>query len=251
MGSSKARPRSSPEPPVASARSMPRRWPRRAPRRGGRPQRRGRRAVSKQIVADIGGSTSTTLDVSDPESAQAMATATLAAYGQIDYLVNNAAIYGGMQLDFLITVAVGLLQEVHEREPRRGTERDPRGLRTMKPRQCHRQPVVHRCLALRGFYGLAKVGVNGLTQQLATELGGPAFASTPSRRDRSTPRPPKSTTPGNMVKDMVANCRCRAWEPPTTWSACCCSCSPMRRAGSPVRSSMSTADRSSDHERVL
>ena len=28
----------------------------------------------------------------------------MATYGGIDYLVNNAAIYGGMKLDFLLTV---------------------------------------------------------------------------------------------------------------------------------------------------
>src|SRR3954447_25188543 len=38
-------------------------------------------------------------DVSDAASATAMAEATVAAYGGIDCLVNNAAIYGEMQFD--------------------------------------------------------------------------------------------------------------------------------------------------------
>ena len=40
----------------------------------------------------------------DPDSAKAMADRTLAELGGIDYLVNNAAIFGGMKLDFLVTV---------------------------------------------------------------------------------------------------------------------------------------------------
>ena len=39
-----------------------------------------------------------------PESAKAMADRTLAEFGGIDYLVNNAAIFGGMKLDLLLTV---------------------------------------------------------------------------------------------------------------------------------------------------
>jgi len=60
--------------------------------------------VAKQIVADGGTAISVTVDVSDPASAKAMADHTLAEFGGIDYLVNNAAIYGGMKLDFLLTV---------------------------------------------------------------------------------------------------------------------------------------------------
>ena len=43
-------------------------------------------------------------DVSSAESATAMAEAAVAEYGGIDLLVNNAAIYGDMQFDLLITV---------------------------------------------------------------------------------------------------------------------------------------------------
>ena len=35
----------------------------------------------------------------DPESADAMARAAVAEFGGIDYLVNNAAIFGGMKLE--------------------------------------------------------------------------------------------------------------------------------------------------------
>jgi len=54
-----------------------------------------------------------------------------------------------------------------------------------------------------GFYGLAKVGINGLTQQLAVELGGNDIrinAIAPGPIDTEATR---STTPANMVADMV------------------------------------------------
>src|ERR1700739_251154 len=60
--------------------------------------------VAKQIVADGGTAVSIPVDVSDPASAKNMADRTLAEFGGIDYLVNNAAIFGGMKLDFLATV---------------------------------------------------------------------------------------------------------------------------------------------------
>ncbi len=60
--------------------------------------------VAKQISADGGTAISVPVDVSDPASARNMADRTLAEFGGIDYLVNNAAIYGDMKLDFLLTV---------------------------------------------------------------------------------------------------------------------------------------------------
>ena len=60
--------------------------------------------VAKQIVVDGGTALAVPVDVSDPASAKAMADRTLAEFGGIDYLVNNAAIFGGMKLDFLLTV---------------------------------------------------------------------------------------------------------------------------------------------------
>ncbi|HZE15796.1 MAG TPA: SDR family NAD(P)-dependent oxidoreductase, partial [Mycobacterium sp.] len=61
-------------------------------------------AAAKQIVADGAAAIHLPVDVSDPDSAKAMADATVAEFGGIDYLVNNAAIYGGMKLDLLLTV---------------------------------------------------------------------------------------------------------------------------------------------------
>ncbi len=114
------------------------------------------------------------MDVADPDSARAMAEAAVDRFGGLDYLVNNAAIFGGMQLDLLLTVdweylnrflsvnMLGALNCVRACYP------------AMKARGGG--AIVNQsstaAYLYAGFYGLAKAGVNSLTQQLAHELGG-------------------------------------------------------------------------------
>ena len=71
-----------------------------------------RRAPSwgRQVASDIGGIFVRT-DVSSAESAAAMVEATVAAYGGIDLLVNNAAIYGDMDSRPADQRRLGLLPE--------------------------------------------------------------------------------------------------------------------------------------------
>ena len=71
---------------------------------GGR-HRRGEGGRGGRGHPGVGGvADSVRVDVADPDSARAMAAATVERFGGIDYLVNNAAIFGGMQLDLLLTV---------------------------------------------------------------------------------------------------------------------------------------------------
>jgi NAD(P)-dependent dehydrogenase (short-subunit alcohol dehydrogenase family) len=127
----------------------------------------------QKVAADIGGLFVRT-DVSSHESAAAMVEQAVAAYGGIDLLVNNAAIYGDMQFDLLITVdwdyyrrfmsvnmdgVLVMTRAVHPEMRKRGGGAIVNQSSTA-------------AYLYSGFYGLAKVGVNGLTQQLAHELGG-------------------------------------------------------------------------------
>src|SRR6201993_790659 len=161
--------------------------------------------VAKQIVADGGSAIYVPVDVSDPESAKAMAERTLAEFGGIDYLVNNAAIYGGMKLDLLLTVPWDYYKKFMS-------------VNLDGALVCTR--AVYRKMAKRGggaivnqsstaawvysnFYGLAKVGINGLTQQLSRELGGMNIrinAIAPGPIDTEAT---KSVTPEEIVKEMV------------------------------------------------
>ena len=134
----------------------------------------GAQKVADGIKGEGGNALAVRVDVSDPDSAKEMAAQTLSEFGGIDYLVNNAAIFGGMKLDFLVSVDWDYYKKFMS------VNMDGALL-------CTR--AVYRKMAKRGggaivnqsstaawlysnFYGLAKVGINGLTQQLATELGG-------------------------------------------------------------------------------
>jgi 3-oxoacyl-[acyl-carrier protein] reductase len=161
--------------------------------------------VAKQIVADGGAAMFTGVDVGDPESAKQMADRAVAEFGGIDYLVNNAAIYGGMKLDLLLTVPWDYYKRFMS-------------VNLDGALVCTR--AVYRKMAKRGggaivnqsstaawlyanFYGLAKVGINGLTQQLSRELGGMNIrinAIAPGPIDTEATR---TVTPGEMVADMV------------------------------------------------
>ena len=127
----------------------------------------------EQVAKDIGGLFVHT-DVSSPESAGACAEAAVSAYGGLDLLVNNAAIYGDMEFDLLVTVDWDYYQNFMS------VNLDGALVMT---RACypHMQArgggaIVNQSSTAAwlysGFYGLAKAGINGLTQQLAHELGG-------------------------------------------------------------------------------
>ncbi len=144
-------------------------------------------------------------DVSDPASAGEMSAAVVERFGGIDLLVNNAAIYGGMQLDTLLTVDWDYY--------RRFMAVNMDGALVVT-RACYRAmrkrgggAIVNQSSTAAwlyaGFYGLAKVGVNGLTQQLAAELGGQSIrvnAIAPGPIDTEATR---STVPEELLDDIV------------------------------------------------
>src|SRR3984885_13545798 len=131
-------------------------------------------AVAKQICADGGRAAFVRTDVGDPDSAVSMAAFAAGQFGGIDFLVNNAAIYGQMQFDLLVSVDWDYYKKFL------GVNLDGALACT---RACY-QHMVRRgggaivnqsstaAWVYSSFYGLAKAGINGLTQQLAHELGG-------------------------------------------------------------------------------
>lgn len=160
--------------------------------------------VAKQIEADGGRALFVRTDVASAESAQAMVAAAVEAFGGIDLLVNNAAIYGEMAFDLLISVDWDYY--------RRFMSVNMDGVLVMT-RACYPTMVERGGGAIvnqsstaaylySGFYGLAKVGVNGLTQQLAHELGGLKIrvnAIAPGPTDTEATR----TQAGDAAKDIV------------------------------------------------
>ena len=163
----------------------------------------GERVVS-EIEAAGGTALFVRCDVSSAESATALVETVEAAYGGIDGLVNNAAIYGDMQFDLLITVdwdyyrrfmsvnmdgALVMTRAVFGSMQKRGGGSIVNQSSTA-------------AYLYSGFYGLAKVGVNGLTHQLAHELGGMKIrvnAIAPGPTDTAATR----TQAGDAAKDLV------------------------------------------------
>ena len=60
--------------------------------------------VADEIRSSGGEASFVEVDVSSPESTQAMADRVVADFGGIDFLVNNAAIFGNMKMDSMLRV---------------------------------------------------------------------------------------------------------------------------------------------------
>ncbi len=161
-------------------------------------------AVVKDIAAAGGRAAFARTDVSDPASARAMAGLAVAEFGGIDFLVNNAAIYGQMQFDLLLSVDWDYYKKFL------GVNLDGALVCT---RACYQHMVKRGGGAIvnqsstaawvySSFYGLAKAGMNSLTQQLAHELGGMGIrvnAIAPGPTDTAATR----AVTGGIAQDMV------------------------------------------------
>ena len=163
------------------------------------------------------------VDVSDPASTLAMADATLERFGGIDLLVNNAAIYGTMQFDLLISVD----WDYYQRFMNVNMNGALLCTRACYPHMAKRGggAIVNQSSTAAwlysGFYGLAKVGVNGLTQQLAHELGGQGIrvnAIAPGPTDTEATR---GQVGADMVKSLVKDLAIKRPGTPTDMVGAC------------------------------
>jgi 3-oxoacyl-[acyl-carrier protein] reductase len=161
--------------------------------------------VAADIAAGGGSAIGVRVDVADPESTRRMAADTMEAFGRIDHLVNNAAIFGGMEIDLLLTVDWDYYRRFMS------VNMDGALL-------CIRACWEHMAAGGGGaivnqsstaawmysnYYGLAKAGINGLTIQLAHELGGSnirinAIAPGPTDTDAA-----RTVVPGSIMDDIV------------------------------------------------
>lgn len=131
-------------------------------------------AVADSILADGGSALFVRCDVSSAESATALVERVEVEWGGIDGLVNNAAIYGTMQFDLLITVDWDYYRRFMSVNMDGALVMTRAIWASMQERGGG--AIVNQsstaAYLYSGFYGLAKSGINGLTQQLAHELGG-------------------------------------------------------------------------------
>jgi len=168
----------------------------------------GGEAVAAKIAGDGGTALFSRTDVSDAASATATAERAVAAYGGVDLLVNNAAIYGDMAFDLLITVD----WDYYRRFMSVNLDGALVMTRAVWPLMKERGggAIVNQSSTAAwlysGFYGLAKVGINGLTQQLAHELGGMGIrvnAIAPGPTDTEATRRQAGDAAKELVKSMA------------------------------------------------
>lgn len=126
-----------------------------------------------KTAADIAGdATFVNVDVSDEASTLAMAADTVERYGRIDYLVNNAAAFANMRLGTLLDVE----WDYYLRFMAVNMHGALLCTRACAPHMPRGRAIVNQSSSAAWmysmYYGLAKIGVNGITQQTAAELGG-------------------------------------------------------------------------------
>ena len=160
--------------------------------------------VADKLVVDGGIAKAVRVDVSDVESTRAMAAFAKDELGGIDLLVNNAAIYGDMEFNSLTNVdwdyykrfmSVNMDGVLLCARACVGSMRKRGGGAIVNQSST-------AAWLYASFYGLAKVGVNGLTQQLAHELGGQGIrvnAIAPGPIDTDATR----RTAGELINPIV------------------------------------------------
>lgn len=145
-------------------------------------------------------------DVGDPESVAAMAATVADRFGGADLLVNNAAIYGGMKIESLLSVD----WDYYQRFMAVNMHGALLVTRAIAPQMIERGggAIVNQSSTAawmgQGFYGMAKLGLHGLTHSLARELGSKGVrvnAIAPGVTDTDATR---STVPDGIIDMMVA-----------------------------------------------
>lgn len=126
--------------------------------------------VANEINAAGGEAMFAKVDVSSEESCKACADAVKAKWGVINYLVNNAAIFGDMKMDGFMNVDVNYLNKFMAVNAfgclymtRACVPHMPKGSAIVN--QSSTAAWMHV-----GFYGVAKLTMNGITTSLANEL---------------------------------------------------------------------------------
>jgi 3-oxoacyl-[acyl-carrier protein] reductase len=145
----------------------------------------GARVVVAEIQKDAGESVAAAIregggealfvetDVGSPGSTQAMAERVVGELGGIDFLVNNAAIFGTMKMDSLLRVDWDYYQRFMNVNMNGALLCARACFRSMRERGGG--AIVNQSSSAAwmgvGYYGLAKLGINGITHALSRELG--------------------------------------------------------------------------------
>ena len=162
---------------------------------------------AERVAREIGGDAlAIEVDVASPESTQALGERTATHFGGIDFLVNNAALFGGMKVAAYMTVD----WDYYTRFMSINVNGALLCARACVPHMKKRGggAIVNQSSTAAwmgaGMYSLAKLALNGLTQGLARELGPQKIrvnAIAPGPTDTGALH---SVVPEAFIKPMVA-----------------------------------------------
>jgi NAD(P)-dependent dehydrogenase (short-subunit alcohol dehydrogenase family) len=162
--------------------------------------------VAGEIDSSGGKALFVEVDVASAVSTQEMAAKTIDAFGGIDFLVNNAAIFGGMKIAPLIKIDWDYytrFMDVNMNGAIHCTRACYRSMRERGGGAIVNQSSTAAWMAM-GFYGIAKLAINGITQTFARELGHMSIrvnAIAPGPTDTEANR---SVVPESIGKMLVA-----------------------------------------------
>jgi NAD(P)-dependent dehydrogenase (short-subunit alcohol dehydrogenase family) len=164
-------------------------------------------AVADALKAEGGEALFVPVDVASEESTKEMAARAIEAFGGIDFLVNNAALFGNMKTESMLSVDWAYYKKFMDINMDGAL---------LCARACHRSmrergggAIVNQSSTAAwmgvGYYGLAKLALNGLTHCLTRELGGMnirvnAIAPGPTGTDAL-----KSQVPEEYQSQLVAS----------------------------------------------
>ena len=158
--------------------------------------------VADEINADNGKALFVKTDVGNEQSCIDAASEVAQKWGQIDYLVNNAAIFGDMRIEGYLQVDFDYL-ETFMRVNAHGCLLMTRAcVPFMPPGSAIVNQSSTAAWMNTGFYGVAKLTVNGITGSMAAELGAKkirinAIAPGPTNTDAL------EKTAGDYAREMI------------------------------------------------
>jgi 3-oxoacyl-[acyl-carrier protein] reductase len=133
----------------------------------------GGNRVADEISAGGGSALFVQTDVGDEASAHACAAATIEKFGAINYLINNAAIFGDMRIEGYMDVDLDYLEKFMRINAHGCVIMTRAVIESMTA--AGGGAIINQSSTAAwmstGFYGVAKLAVNGITQSLANELG--------------------------------------------------------------------------------